>query len=404
MCSGRAQHNPEELIVDGIGKDVAEISQRLIETRRDFHRNPELSFQEHRTAEIIATRLESLGWKVRRGVAETGVLGLLEGAGAGMTVMVRVDIDALPIQEPGDRPYSSQVAGVMHACGHDGHTAVGLALAELLPRYRDSIKGRVKLVFQPAEEVIAGAIRMVEEGVMKDPHVDRVLSLHLWSGLPMGQISSQPGPIFSSADEIKLTIKGKGGHGGMPHLSVDPISIAGHVITAVQNVLSREIAPTQTAVLGFGTIHGGTAFNVVSDQVELTGTVRTLDDSVRQFILRRTEEIAVSVARALRGEAEFQHVRGAPAVVNDESVAKHVEEVAVPIVGAENVVTITPPQVGDDASFFLREAPGCYFLVGCANEQRGITASHHSAQFDIDEDALPLATHILTEATLGYIT
>ena len=272
---------------NNIAQDVAGLKEQLIETRRDFHRNPELSFQEKRTAEIAASKLETLGWKVKRGVAETGVVGLLEGSGPGPTVMIRVDIDALPIQEPKDRPYSSLVDGVMHACGHDGHTAVGMAVAELLSRYRDSIKGNVKLVFQPAEEIMSGAIRMIEEGVMKDPDVDRVLSFHLWSGLPVGQIVSQPGPIFSSADEIKITVKGKGGHGGMPHLSVDPILTACHVVTALQTVLSREIAPTQTAVLGFGTIHGGTAFNVVSDQVELSGTVRTLDDSVRAFILKR---------------------------------------------------------------------------------------------------------------------
>ena len=387
-----------------VAQDVAGLKEQLIETRRDFHRNPELSFQERRTAEIAASKLETLGWKVKRGVAETGVVGLLEGRGPGPTVMIRVDIDALPIQEPKDRPYSSSVDGVMHACGHDGHTAVGMAVAELLSRYRDSIKGNIKLVFQPAEEIMSGAIRMIEEGVMKDPDVDRVLSFHLWSGLPVGQIVSQPGPIFSSADEIKITVKGKGGHGGMPHLSVDPILTACHVVTALQTVLSREIAPTQTAVLGFGTIHGGTAFNVVSDQVELSGTVRTLDDSVREFILKRTEEIASSVAGGLRGEARFDHVRGAPAVLNDGSVADLVAEVAVPVVGKDNVVSITPPQVGDDATFFLREAPGCYFLVGCANAERGITASHHNAQFDIDEDSLPLATRILTDSTLRYVT
>jgi amidohydrolase len=387
-----------------VAQDVTGLKEQLIETRRDFHRNPELSFQERRTAEIAASKLETLGWKVKRGVAETGVVGLLEGRGPGPTVMIRVDIDALPIQEPKDRPYSSLVDGVMHACGHDGHTAVGMAVAELLSRYRDSIKGNIKLVFQPAEEIMSGAIRMIEEGVMKDPDVDRVLSFHLWSGLPVGQIVSQPGPIFSSADEIKITVKGKGGHGGMPHLSVDPILTACHVVTALQTVLSREIAPTQTAVLGFGTIHGGTAFNVVSDQVELSGTVRTLDDSVREFILKRTEEIASSVAGGLRGEARFDHVRGAPAVLNDGSVADLVAEVAVPVVGKDNVVSITPPQVGDDATFFLREAPGCYFLVGCANAERGITASHHNAQFDIDEDSLPLATRILTDSTLRYVT
>ena len=391
-------------MIDNIARDVAELRDQIVATRRDFHRYPELSFKERRTGEIVANRLEALGWKVTRGVAETGVVGLLEGGRGGRTVMIRVDMDALPIQEPTDRAYSSLTDGVMHACGHDGHTAVGLAVGDLLSRYRDSIRGQVKLVFQPAEEIMSGAIRMIEEGVMTNPAVDWVLSFHLWSGLPVGQVVSQAGPIFSSADEIKITVKGKGGHQGMPHLSVDPILVASHVVTALQTVLSREIAPIQTAVLGFGTMHGGTAFNVVSDQVELTGTVRTLDDSVREFILKRTEEIASGVARAFRGEAHFLHVRGAPAVVNDEEVAGLVADVAIPIVGKENVVTIQPPQVGDDATFFLRQAPGCYFLVGCANAQRGITASHHSALFDIDEDALPVAAHVLTEAALRYVT
>ncbi len=387
-----------------IARDVDELKDSLIAYRRDFHRNPELSFQEHRTGETVAAHLESLGLKVTRGVAETGVVGVLEGTSQGNTVLVRVDIDALPIQEPQDRPYSSQVDGVMHACGHDGHTAVGMVVAEILSRYKGAMKGQVKFVFQPAEEIMSGAARMIEEGVMKDPAVDKVLSFHLWSGLPVGQVVSQPGPIFSSADEIRIVIKGKGGHGGMPHLSVDPILISSHVIAALQAVVSREVPPTQAAVLGFGTIHGGTAFNVVSDEVELSGTIRTLDDLVRELMLRRAEEIAISVAAAFRGKAEFHHVRGAPAVVNDAGVASHVAEVAASVLGSESVVTIPPPQVGDDATFFLREAPGCYFLVGCANAQRGITASHHSAQFDIDEASLPIAAQVLAEATLQYVS
>ncbi len=391
-------------MVMDIGQDVVRLTDQLIDTRRDFHRHPELSFQEKRTADVVAGRLDSLGWEVKTGVAETGVVGLLKGSDSGETVLVRVDIDALPIQEPSDRPYSSVVDGVMHACGHDGHTAIGLAVADLLAKHRNAINGRVKLVFQPAEEIMSGAIRMIEEGVMKDPDVDRVLSLHLWSGLQVGQVVSQGGPIFSSADEIRITVKGKGGHGGMPHLAVDPILIAAQVVTALQSVVSREVPPTQAAVLGFGTINGGTAFNVVSDQVEMTGTVRTLDDSIRKLVLRRAEEISVAVAKGLRGEARFQHVRGVPAVLNDESVADLVVQVARPIVGDENVITIAPPQVGDDATFFLREAPGCYFLIGCANEERGITASHHSPQFDIDEGCLPIATRVLTEATLRCVS
>ncbi len=391
-------------MADQVGHDVAALKNKLIELRRDFHRNPELSTQEHRTAEIVGNYLDDVGWEVTRGVADTGVLGLLRGSEPGPTVLLRVDIDALPIQEPRDRVYSSQVDGVMHACGHDGHTAVGLVVAELLSSYKDSIKGQVKLVFQPAEELMGGAERMIQAGVMKDPPVDHVLSFHLWSGLPVGQIVSQPGAIFSSADEIKISVQGRGGHGGMPHLAVDPILISCHVVTALQTVLSREIQPSQTAVLGFGTIHGGTAFNVVSDEVELKGTVRTLDDSVRQHVLKRAEEISKAVAQGLRGEARFEHVGGAPAVINDAKVARLVADVAAPIVGEENVVTISPPQVGDDATYFLREAPGCYFLVGCGNEERGITASHHSQHFDIDEDSLPIAAQVFTEAALRYVS
>ena len=391
-------------MADDIGHEVALLKDKLIELRRDFHRHPELSFQEHRTADIAASYLEDVGWEVTRGIAGTGVLGMLRGASPGPTVLLRVDIDALPIQEPKDREYSSQVDGAMHACGHDGHTAVGMVVAELLSSRRDFIKGNIKLVFQPAEEIMGGALPMIEAGVMKDPPVDNVLSFHLWSGLPVGQVTSQAGPIFSSADEIKISVQGKGGHGGMPHLAVDPILISCHVVTALQSVLSREVQPSQAAVLGFGTIHGGTAFNVVSDEVQLTGTVRTLDDSVRAHILKRTEEVSVNVARGLRGEAHFEHVQGAPAVINDPRVSRLVADVAAPIVGEENVVTISPPQVGDDATYFLREAPGCYFLVGCGNEARGITASHHSQHFDIDEDSLPIAAQVLTESALRYVT
>ena len=390
--------------METVAEAISSLKDGLIETRRDFHRNPELSFKEHRTAKIVADRLDGMGMKVQRGVAETGVVGLLEGGAPGKNVLIRVDIDALPIQEPNDRPYSSEVQDVMHACGHDGHTAVGLAVAEILGRRRDSLRGTVKFAFQPAEEIMSGAELMIKEGVMRDPVVDRVLSFHLWSGIPVGQVVSQAGPIFSSADEIRIIVKGKGGHGGMPHLSVDPILISSHVVTALQTILSREISPTQVAVLGFGTIHGGRAFNVVSDQVELSGTVRTLDDEVRRFVLKRAEEIAAGVAAGFRGEAEFQHVRGAPAVVNDADVAALVAEVARPVVGEDNVITIAPPQVGDDATYFLREAPGCYFLVGCANAERGITASHHSSQFDIDEGALPVAARVLAESALRYLT
>lgn len=390
--------------MEDLTNDINSIKDKLISFRRDFHIHPELAFKEERTASIIANELEQLGWEVSRGVAKTGVVGLLKGTEGSKTVMIRVDIDALPITEPEGKPYRSQNPGIMHACGHDGHAAVGLAVAELLANRKNTLKGNVKLVFQPAEEIMSGAREMIAEGVMDNPKVDHVLSIHLWSGLPVGVIAAQPGPIFSSADEISIVFKGKGGHGGMPHLSIDPILIACNAVTTLQTILSREIPPSQPAVLGFGTINGGTAFNVVSDSVALTGTIRTLDDSVRSFILERAEHIATTVAMSLRGEAEFKHVRGAPPVINDKSVSDVVSKVAVEIVGEKNTQTIVPPQVGDDATFFLREAPGCYFLVGCANPDLGITASHHSPEFDIDEESLPIAANILCQSALNYIS
>ena len=391
-------------MASNVAEGVAELKEELIATRRDLHRHPETAFQERRTSELVAARLESFGYHVQRGIAETGVVGLLEGDEAGPTVMIRADIDALPIQEPEDRPYSSLSPGKMHACGHDGHTSVGLAVAELLSHHRQAMKGNVKLVFQPAEEIIAGAKRMLDEGVMKDPKVDRVLSFHMWPSLPVGKVVAQAGTIFSSVDEIRIDVKGRGGHGGLPHLSVDPIVIASHVVLALQDVLSREVAPDQAAVLGFGIIRGGSQFNIVAEEVELTGNIRTFDETNRSFMLQRVQEISTAVAGGLRGEAVFHHVKGSPSVVNDAEVAKIVAEVAAGVVGGENVVAIPPATVGDDAAYFLNEAPGCYFLMGCANSQRGIVAPLHSPDFDIDEEVLPLATRILTEATLRFLT
>ena len=386
-----------------IAEEVEELKEELIATRRDLHRHPETAFQEQRTSQLVASRLESLGYRVQRGIAETGVVGLLEGDEPGTTLMIRVDMDALPIQEPENRPYSSLSSGVMHACGHDGHTAVGLAVADILSRHRGSIIGQVKLVFQPAEEIMAGAKRMLDEGVLKNPRVDRVLNLHMWPSLSVGKVVAQPGPIFSSVDQIKIEVNGRGGHGGLPHLSVDPIVIASQVVTSLQAILSREVPPQQAAVLGFGTIHGGTQFNIIAEQVELTGNIRTTDESIRHFILQRAQEISTAVTEGLRGEAIFHHVRGAPVVVNDVDVARVVAEVASSVVGEENLVNMPPAAVGDDASYFLKEAPGCYFLMGCANPQRDITAPLHSPEFDIDEEVLPIATHILTEAALRFL-
>ena len=239
-------------MAQSVAQDVAELQEELIAVRRDLHQHPELAFQEHRTAGIIASRLEALGVQVKRGVGVTGVVGLIEGRSPGPTVMIRVDIDGLPVLETPGRPYGSREQGRMHACGHDAHTAVGLALASIFARRRGEMKGRVKLVFQPAEEIVAGAQAMLKDGVMRDPPVDKVLSFHVWSTLPVGTVGVRPGVIFGSADEFAIVVKGRGGHGGLPHLSVDPIAVAGQLITTLQTILAREVPPAKGGVLGFG--------------------------------------------------------------------------------------------------------------------------------------------------------
>ena len=375
----------------------------MIATRRDLHAHPELSFKEERTAGLIAERLRRLGMQVFTGIASTGVVGLLEGAGPGPTLMLRADIDALPIQEASDAPYRSQNSEVMHACGHDGHMAALLSVASVLAKHRAAINGTVKFVFQPAEEIMSGAQAMIDEGVMENPRVDRVLGFHLYNALPVGQIGLKPGVIFSSADEFKLVVKGRGGHGALPHLSVDPVVISAQVITALQTLVSREKHPFQGAVLTIGTVHGGTAFNIIADQVEMTGTVRTIDNDLRQRFLRRIPEISAAVCASMDGSLDFEHVRGCIAVENDIAVTGAVFKIASQVVGDANIPPIDPSTVGDDMALFMAEAPGCYFLVGSANSEAGLDAPHHSSSFDFDERALPIAAEIMARGALDYL-
>ena len=386
-----------------VAQDVAELKEELIYLRRDLHRHPELAFQERRTAEVVARRLTSLGYSVRTGVAETGVVGLLDSGRPGPTVMVRADMDALPIQEPRDRPYSSVHDGVMHACGHDAHTAIGLSVAAVLAKHRQRLRGKVKVVFQPAEEIIAGAQRMLDGGVMEDPPVDRVLGLHMWSPMEVGKVGVRAGAVWASVDEVRLVVRGKGGHGGLPHLSVDPVAIGAHLVTALQTLVSREVAPQQPAVVGFGVFQAGTQFNIVPDTAELRGNIRTLDNSVRRELLRRLPELAEGLVRAMRGELEYEHVRGSGCVVNDPDTAEAVRRAAEAAAAAQHVVDVEQGMVGDDVAIFLERAPGCYFLVGCANPARNIGAPHHSAHFDIDEGALSVGAEVLARAALHYL-
>ncbi len=379
------------------------VRDRLVEDRRDLHRHPELSYHETRTAEMCASRCESLGYTVRTEVGGTGVLADLDSGRPGPTVMVRADTDALPITERGaDRPVTSDVSGAMHACGHDGHVAMSLGVAAVLADLREEWSGRVRMCFQPAEEVAGGAQPMIDAGAMKG--VDRVLGIHLWAPLQVGRVAVGPGPLFGSADEFGLVVRGRGGHGGMPHTSVDPIACAAQLVTALQTIVSRETSPFSPAVVTIGRIEGGSAFNVIAEEVRLRGTVRAFEQSERERLLQRIAEMARDLARAMRCEAEFIRANGCPPVVSDAQVADVVRRAAIATVGEEKVDVAPRITVGDDVSLFMERAPGCYFLVGAGDVARHAVAPHHHPEFDIDERCLPIGCATLARAALAELT
>jgi len=376
---------------------------RLIAWRRDFHMHPELAFDEHRTAGIVAEHLERLGYGVQTGVAKTGVIGLLEGARPGPVVMFRFDMDALPVAEETGAEYASRTPGRMHACGHDGHVAMGMGLAELLLSSRDQMAGTVKLVFQPAEEGGNGAEAMVREGALENPRPDIFLATHVWIEKPLGTVDVTAGPVMAAAEKFTCTIYGRGGHGALPHQAVDPIIAAAQAVTALQTVVSRNVNPLDTAVVTVGSIHGGDAFNVIPPQVELSGTIRTYEPSTRETVLRRVREVIAGVTAACGANAELAITPLTPAVINDSEVTEVVRRAAEAVVGAERVTSGERTMGSEDAAFFMEKVPGCYFFLGAANPEKGLTAPHHNPRFDFDEEALVLGLAILAQVAAFYL-
>lgn len=373
----------------------------VVDVRRELHRHPELSHDERRTAEIAGGRSEALGYQVR--ALAGGIVADLDSGRPGPRVMLRADMDALPVQELDDgRAVRSEVAGAMHACGHDGHVAMNIGAAAALAAMRDAWSGSVRLCFQPAEERAEGALPMIEAGAADG--VDRVLGIHLWAPLQVGRVAITPGVVFGSADSFELIVRGRGGHGGMPHTTVDPIMAAAQIVTALQTLVSRETSPFSPAVVTLGKISGGTAFNVIADTVVIEGTVRALEQDERERLIARVAELAEGVARALRADAEFIRKSGCPPVVSNPDVATLVRAAAVATVGEARVDVANPITVGDDVAYFLDRAPGCYFLVGAGHPETGPVAPHHSAGFDIDEACLPVGVETLTRAALDILT
>ncbi|CAN5140939.1 amidohydrolase [soil metagenome] len=388
-----------------VGDRTAALEAELVATRRDLHRHPELGFEETRTAGVVAGRLGDLGIEPRTGVAGTGVVGVVSSEPSPgeprRTVLLRADMDALPIQEENDHEYRSTVPGRMHACGHDGHTAILLGVARLL--VEDPPPGNVVLVFQPAEEKPGGARPMIEAGVLADPPVDAAIGLHLWSNLPVGTVGTNPGPLMAGASEFRLTIKGRGGHAALPHQAVDAVVVASHVVVALQTLVSRETSPLDSAVVTVGSIHGGTTFNVIAERAVLEGTVRAFEDDRREAPRDRIAALVQGVAGAMGAEATLEWTPHYPATVNDPAMAALVAREAAVVVGEENVFTDIRTMGAEDMSYFLRAVPGCFFFVGAANAARGITAPHHNPRFDIDEAALPIGAEILARAARAFL-
>jgi len=380
----------------------------LVATRRDLHEHPELAFEEVRTSGIVARRLNALGMEVQTGVARTGVVGLLRGGATrpgAKTIAIRADMDALPIDEMNNVEYRSQIEGKMHACGHDGHTAILLTVADVLSKRRAELAGNVQFIFQPAEEDIGGAKPMVEQGAVKG--VDAIIGLHLISDIPFGRVGVRAGEIFASADDYMLTVTGRGGHAASPHEAIDPIVITAHIITALQTLISRETSPFQPSIITIGEIKAGTTFNIIPEKALMRGTVRTFSSIHRTYLMRRIAEVASGIASALGGSCELAwQPGGCPPCHNDPAVTAVVRQAVVATVGEqmldedESIMSTG----ADDMSEFLQAVPGCYFVVGTRNEAKGTHYQHHHPRFNIDEEALPIGVEVLARAAIAYLS
>jgi amidohydrolase len=369
--------------------------------RRQFHKRPELSLKERETAAFIESALREREFdEIRTGVGKTGVLATLKGKRAGPVTLLRADMDALPIQERNDVGYRSLNDGVMHACGHDAHMAILLAAARDLTTRRDEIAGTLVFCFQPGEEGYAGNRLMIEDGALENPHVDRVFALHVYTGLEAGKIGVRDGPFFAASDQIYIALEGRGGHGAMPQLSVDPIVGAAQFITMLQTLISREVAPKEPAVVTIAKIDAGTTHNVIPDRVEMTGTVRTFDGAVRKSMPERLERMLRGLCVAMRLEYELRYEWGYPAVVNDPKMNDVVRSVARERLDAANIVD--PHDVvmwAEDMAYMQELRPGAYFVVGARGKEKGIEPQH-SARYDIDERALDVGYAMMTGIAL----
>lgn len=374
-----------------------DIHPEVVRLRRTIHQNPELAFEEHETAALVADWLKQHGIEHRTGIAKTGVVGYIKGRNPeSRTIALRGDMDALPIKEANQVDYCSQNPGKMHACGHDVHTASLLGTAYILQQLKDEFEGTVKLIFQPSEERLpGGASVMIQEGVLDKPKVDAIYGQHVFPELEAGQVGFRPGIYMASADEIYVTVTGKGGHGALPHKMIDPVLIAAHIITGLQQVVSRRASPTMPTVLSFGKVVAEGATNVIPNEVKMEGTFRTLDEGWRAEAHSIMKNMAEQIAQSMGGSCDFDIHKGYPCLVNDIATTEQAKAAAIEYLGADNVIDLDIRMTAEDFAYYSQHAPACFYRLGTANFEKGITSPVHTATFDIDEAALETSVGLM---------
>lgn len=391
-----------------IDQKVTAMENRLVETRRDFHRHPELSNREERTSRLVAERLRALGLEVQTGIGRHGVVAVLKGDKPGPVVAVRADMDALPIEEVHDVPYKSLHKGVMHACGHDLHTTVELGVAEILSSMKGQIPGTVKFIFQPAEEGAplgeeGGALLMIKEGALENPHPSAIFGLHTMPTLEVGDVGVISGGAMASSDHFVIEILGKKAHGAYPQDSVDAVVVASNVVTAFQNIVSRMNDPREPTVLSVGIFDGGNRFNIIADHVRLEGTVRALNETTRRKVQAAMDNILKGITTAFGARYKLQYLEGAPVTFNDPDLTAKTIPSIQEAVGKEHVVAPKPTMGAEDFAYFGQKISAVYYFLGVGNKARGITAQWHTPEFDIDERSLGIGVRVMTNVLLDYL-
>lgn len=389
--------NPTAVDLSRVRLPIRSLQPQLVEWRRRLHQKPELGFNEKLTAEFVSQKLQEWGIEHQTGIAETGIVATIKGNNRSTekVLAIRADMDALPIQELNEVPYRSQHDGVMHACGHDGHTAIALGTAYHLQQHRDTFSGTIKIIFQPAEEGPGGAKPMIEAGVLKNPDVDAIIGLHLWNNLPLGTVGVRSGALMAATEIFGCKIVGKGGHGAMPHQTIDSVVVAAQIVTALQTIVARNINPIDSAVVTVGELHAGTRNNVIADTAKMNGTVRYFNLAYKDFFKQRIEQIIAGICQMHGATYDFDYRPLYPPVINNAGMAELVRAVAEEVI--ETPVGIVPEcqtMGGEDMSFFLQEVPGCYFFLGSANPEKNLAYPHHHPRFDFDEIILAMGVEM----------